>query len=428
METALLSGGILILLFLSAFFSGSETALTASSRAQLHRLEEEGNWRAAIVNKLRLNREKMIGGILLGNNLVNILASALATSLLIDLFGKGGVVYATLIMTLLILIFSEVIPKSYALYHATSAALFIGPIMRPIIIFFSPFLYFINLVVKFSLNILGIKLEEQYSYAGNEEELRGAIDLHKGADPEINQERVMLRSILDLGDVDVSEIMVHRKDVFMINADDEYEDLMTQIFDSPYTRIPIWEEKPENIIGVLHVKDILRTMRSLQNEDDQLVKLEVKDLASSPWFIPESTSLLDQLQAFRRRHEHFSLVVDEYGSFLGIVTLEDILEEIVGDISDEHDVALPSGVRPQSDGTYVIEGTVTIRDLNREFEWKLPDDEASTLAGLILHEARIIPQVGQRFQYFGFRFEIIKRQRNQITLVKVVPPVDNDED
>jgi Mg2+/Co2+ transporter CorB len=248
-------------------------------------------------------------------------------------------------------------------------------------------------------------------------ELKGAIEVHAGEEG-VKEERRMLRSILELADVEVGQVMTHRRNAITIDAGQTPSAILDLVVNSPYTRLPLWKDDPDNIVGIIHAKDMLRAVRSLNSELD---KLDVVELASPPWFIPDSTTLQEQLQAFRQRREHFALVVDEYGSLMGVVTLEDILEEIVGDIADEHDVAV-AGVRPQSDGTYIIDGSVPIRDLNREFEWRLPDDEAATIAGLILHEARQIPEVGQIFRFYGFRFEIARRQRNQITGLRVTPP------
>ncbi len=420
MDTGLLVliGAIAVLLVLSAFFSGSETALTAASRLRMHRLEQLGNRRAGLVNRLREHREQLIGAILLGNNLVNILASVLATSVLLGLFGQVGLAYAAVVMTLLILIFAEVLPKSYAINHADRLALAVAPVLRVIVFVLAPVTHAIQIVVRGTLKLFGSELGAQLSLSAREEELRGAIELHKGSAPEIGQERAMLRSILDLADVDVGEIMTHRKNVAMIDAEAPPAAIIDEALASPYTRIPLWRHEPDNIVGVLHAKALLREVRT---HEVKLDRLDIDTVAAKPWFILESTSLLEQLQAFRRRREHFALVVDEYGALMGIVTLEDILEEIVGDIADEHDLPV-AGVRALADGSYMVDGTVTIRDLNRQFEWDLPDEEAATVAGLVLQEARRIPEAGQVFQFYGFRFEILRRKRNQITSIRITPP------
>jgi len=409
---------ILLLLVLSAFFSGSETALTGASRPLMHQLERRGDKKAIIVNKLYNDKNRLIGAILLGNNLVNILASALATSVLIALFGEAGVVYATIAMTILVLVFSEILPKTYALENADKMALAIAPVIRPIVIVLSPITATIQTIVFFTLRIFGARTGDDDNAELSAEELRGAIDLHEGNDTEvINHERAMLRSVLDLNEVQVVEIMVHRKSTTLIDADLPAEEIVDQALISPFTRIPLWRDKPENIVGVIHAKGLLRAIRA---QNGRAEGLDINALTTPPWFVPETTTLLDQLQAFRQRHEHFALVVDEYGSLQGIVTLEDILEEIVGDISDEHDVMV-SGVEIRPDGGYLVDGTVTIRDLNRQFDWDLPDEEAATIAGLILYESRRIPEVGQAFIFHDFRMEVRKRLRNQITEVKIKP-------
>jgi Mg2+/Co2+ transporter CorB len=397
--------------------------MTGASRARMHALEQGGSRAAAIVNRMWLRKERLIGAILLGNNLVNIAASAIATSVAITLLGENGVFAATVVMTLLVLIFSEVLPKTYAIHHADRMAVFVGPILRVFVVIFGPVNHAIFLVVRGTLKIFGVDIGNPIGSEQSEEELRGAIDLHAGGSEEVRQERQMLRSILDLGDVEVGEIMTHRKNVVTVNADLPIDELITEVLSSPYTRVPMWRGTPDNIVGVIHAKELFRAAKELSGQED---KIDVADVANSPWFIPDATDLLSQLQSFRQRHEHFAIVVDEYGEVLGIVTLEDILEEIVGDIADEHDVEI-EGVRQIKDGAVIVEGTVTIRDLNRQFEWKLPDEEASTIAGLVLHEARRIPEVGQVFVFHGFRFEILGRQRNQVTSLKVTPIDDDGE-
>ncbi len=407
---------IFILLLLSAFFSGSETALTATSRPLMHQLEQNGEAGAGRVNRLLDNRERLISTILLGNNLVNILASALATSIMISLAGDAGVVYATVIMTLLVLIFSEILPKTYAIRNADQMSLLIAPLVNVMVVAMSPVTGVINFLVRGFLKIFGVNYRAGEAFFSSAEELRGAIDLHSDRDRAIDHERAMLRSVLDLAEVQVGEILIHRKDVTMIDAGQPPEKVVEEVLASPYTRIPLWLEEPENIVGVLHAKALLRAVRA-QKEGETL---NVVELAAKPWFIPEQTNLLDQLQAFRQRQEHFALMVDEYGSLMGIVTLEDILEEIVGEISDEHDDSFP-GVVTNGDGSFTAQGSVTIRDLNREFGWGLPDDEAATIAGLILHESRRLPEQGQIFKFHGLKFEILHRQRQQITSIKITP-------
>ncbi|MDD9877948.1 MAG: HlyC/CorC family transporter [Magnetovibrio sp.] len=416
---------IAFLLILSAFFSGSETALTAASRPLMHQLEQSGDAKAALVNRLRDDQERLIGAILIGNNLVNIMASAMATGVLIALFGTAGIAYATIAMTALVLVFAEILPKTYAIRTADRTALTIAPAINVVVTLFAPLTIAINALVRGALFLVGVRTRADDQGGSTEEELRGAIDLHDGDDTAIKHERAMLRSVLDLDDVQVLEIMTHRKDVLALDASLPVAEIIQQAVDSPYTRVPLWRDDPDNIVGVLHAKALLRELWARGGDPSGLKILEE---GSEPWFIPEQTPLLDQLEAFRERREHFALVVDEYGSFQGVVTLEDILEEIVGEIDDEHDVAV-TGVNRADDGSYVVDGKVTIRDLNRLCEWRLPDGEAATIAGLVLHEARRIPDVGQRFIFHGFLFDIVERQRNQITQVRITPPAaDFDDD
>ena len=413
-----LISAIVVLLVLSALFSGSETALTAASTPVMHQLEQKGSRRAGIVNRLHARKERLIGAILLGNNLVNILASALATSALIGVFGEAGVVYATVVMTLLILIFAEMLPKTYAFKNANSTALAVAPVVNGVVWLLAPVTAAIQAIIRSVLKPFGVDVQAEEMLGSNYEELRGAIDLHARDGAAETNERAMLRSVLDLSEVWVSEIMTHRRNMVTINAELPTDTIVDEVLESPYTRIPLWRGTPDEVVGVLHAKALLRAVRAREGD---LTELDILSLAASPWFIPESTSLLDQLQAFRERHEHSALVVDEYGSLMGVVTLEDILEEIVGEITDEHDIAVP-GVRPQPDGSYLVQGSVTIRDLNRELDWHLPDEEAATIAGMILHESRRIPDVGQTFRFHDFRFEIVRRQRQRIALVRLTPP------
>lgn len=412
---------VFVLLFLSGFFSGSETALTAASKSRLHNWEKDGNKGAAIVNRIRERKDRMIGALLLGNNLVNILASALATFVMTELFGSVGVVYATMIMTLLVLIFAEVLPKTYALTHADKMAVFIAPIMNVVIKVFAPIAIVVNFIVKKTLKLFGADMDK-IGENSHMEVLRGVIDLHEGADNETYEQRAMLRSVLDLFEVDIEEIMTHRKNVLMLDANDPIEKIIEEALESPYTRMPVYRDDNDNIIGVLHAKALMRELKARERANQGIDDLDIEELSTDPWFVPEATTLYEQLQAFRSRREHFAAVVDEYGSYMGIVTLEDILEEIVGEIDDEHDEAFV-GVRKQANGTYLVEGDVTIRDLNREFEWDLPDDEDySTVAGLIIHEAQTVPEAGQSFTFYDFRFDIVKRQRNQLGLIRVSAP------
>jgi Mg2+/Co2+ transporter CorB len=407
---------IFFLLVAGAFFSAAETALTTASRARMHQLERTGNKRAQLVAKLNESRERLLGTVLIGNNVVNILGSALATQALIGVFGDAGVALATALMTVLVLVFAEILPKTYALLHADRVALSVAPLLRNIVAVLGPISGAADWIVRRILKLFRVKAPEGAAVA--QEEIRGAIELYSKEVEGTRGERQMLGGILDLAHVDVSEIMVHRKTMFMLEADLPASKILEGVLEAQYTRVPLWRNNPDNIVGVLHAKDVLQAITQHKDEVD---KLDIVALAKEPWFVPGTTNLREQLQAFRRRKVHFALVVDEYGALMGLVTLEDIIEEIVGEISDEYDVAA-TGIRPQSDGSFVVDGTTTIRDLNRRFEWNLPDAEATTIAGLVLHEAQMIPDAGQVFTFYGFRFEILRRQRNQVTLLRLTPP------
>ncbi len=417
---ALMIGAILILILLSAFFSGSETALTATSRALIHKLEVDGNERAGLVNRLISNRERLIGGILLGNNLVNILASALATSIFLKLAGETGVVYATLVMTAVVVVFAEVLPKTYAIANAERMAMAVAPIIRAFVSIFAPVVAAVQWIVRHTLGLFGIDIDESVSFLSPREEIRGAIDLHHREGAVIKQHKDMLGGILDLGDLEVEEVMVHRKNIFMIEATAPTDEIINQVLESPYTRIPLWADDPENIVGVLHAKDLLRAIHKAIGDYG---KIDILKVAHKPWFVPETTGLEEQLSAFLQERTHFALVVDEYGALMGLITLEDILEEIVGDIVDEHDV-LQTGIRPHANGTVSVDGSVSIRDLNRIMDWTLPDLEATTIAGLVIHEAKTIPEQGQAFTFYEFKFEILGKNRNQISTLRITPLED----
>jgi len=410
-------GAILVCLLLSFFFAGSETALTASSRAAMLRLAQDGNREAGIVNRLLAARERLIGALLLGNNAVNILASALATSVFLVWFGDVGVLYATAMMTVLVVVFAEVLPKTVAFNSPDRIALMVARPMDWVVRVLAPILRAIEWLVSKILHIAGIDADAEQALLPAHEELRGTVDLmHREGSVE-KLDRDMMGGLLDLRDLTVSSVMVHRTEMTTVDADDTPEEIVNAVMKAGFTRIPLWRGKPENIVGILHAKDLLRALKSAEGE---FGKIDVMSIALPPWFVPDIRPLSEQLKAFRRRKTHFALVVDEYGEVEGLVTLEDILEEIVGDISDEHDTPLP-GLRPQPDGSVNVDGAVPIRDLNRAMDWNLPDAEATTIAGLVIHEARSIPDVGQSFTFHGFRFSVMRKERNRITALRITP-------
>jgi len=416
---------ILCLLLLSAFFSGSETALTAASRGKLRARADKGDRGAETALKITEDSERLIGSVLLGNNLVNILATSLATALFTRLLGDSGVALATLLMTFLVLIFAEVLPKTYAITNAETAAARVSPLIGPVILVFSPIVSAIRALVRQILALFGVKTDPHSRILAVREEIAGALQLGHSEGVVEKEDRDRILGALDLGERTVEEIMLHRSQIEMIDADEPPETVLSQCLESAHTRLPIYKDDPENIVGVIHAKDLLRAvdrlMRGPDARPEKLKEFRVLDVAMKPYFVPETTTLDDQMREFLRRHTHFALVVDEYGALRGLITLEDILEEIVGEITDEFDVDAEHPLRRAEDGSILVDGSMTIRDLNRAMDWALPDEEANTIAGLVIHEAQSIPTQGQVFSFHGFRFEVIQRQANRITRLKIRP-------
>ena len=409
------------LLVLSAFFSGSETALTAASRGKLRSRADKGDRGADRALNITEDNERLIGSVLLGNNLVNILATSLATALFTRLFGDSGVALATLVMTLLVLIFAEVLPKTYAITRPEMAASRASGPIALIVLVFAPIVSAVRMITRGVLSLFGVKTDPDSQILAVREEIMGAIALGHSEGAVEKEDRDRLLGALDLGDRAVEEIMLHRSQIEMIDADAPAVEVLEQILESRHTRLPIYRDEPENIIGVIHAKDLSRSMYAFQREGKKIEEFDVLQVAMEPYFIPETTTLDDQMREFLKRHTHFALVVDEYGSLEGLITLEDILEEIVGEITDEFDVQTEHEIKSQSDGSFMVEGSVTIRDLNRAKDWQLPDEEANTIAGLVIHEAQMIPNEGQVFSFHGYRFEVVKRNGNRIEQLRIRP-------
>ncbi len=408
---------VVICLLVSAFFSASETALTASSRAAMMRLEKQGNRDAGVVNRLLATRERLLGAILFANNFTNIAASTLATGLLLAFFGHTGVIYATLAMTLLIFIFAEVLPKTAAFNAPDRMALIVAQPVDRTVRWFSPVLRAVEWLVRLMLRGLGMPVGRIQSILSPREELRGAVDLMHRAGVVEKSDRDMMGGLLDLRELTVADVMVHRTKMVMLDADQSPREIIDGVLAAGVTRLPLWRGSPDNVIGVLHAKEVWRALHAAGGDAD---KLDIAALIKPAWYVPDTTPLAEQLKVFRHRKTPFALVVDEYGELGGLVTLEDIVEEIVGDITDEHDIAVP-GVRPQPDGSVNVDGAVPVRDLNRVMDWNIPDDEATTIAGVVIHEARSIPEPGQTFTFHGFRFHVLRKTRNRITALRVTP-------
>ncbi|MGC3937072.1 HlyC/CorC family transporter [Roseobacter sp. EG26] len=418
-------GVILFLLVLSGFFSGSETALTAASRGKLRAQADKGSRGAERALKITEDNERLIGSVLLGNNLVNILAASLATAIFTRAFGESGVALATLVMTLLVLIFAEVLPKTYAITNSETAAALVSRPISLVVTVFSPVVAAVRLLVRGVLRIFGITTDPDSNILAVREEIAGALQLGHSEGVVEKEDRDRILGALDLNDRTVEEIMLHRSGIEMINADDSPQDILDQCLKSNYTRLPVFRDDPENLIGVIHAKDLLRAMYKLIGGPDgdaaKLKSFKITDVAMKPYFVPETSTLDEQMRQFLRRRTHFALVVDEYGSLQGLITLEDILEEIVGEITDEFDPDAEQSVTSGDDGQFAVDGAMTIRDLNRATDWNLPDDEANTVAGLVIHEAQMIPTSGQVFSFHGFRFEVVARDGNRITELKIRP-------
>jgi Mg2+/Co2+ transporter CorB len=408
------AGVIAALILLNAFFSAAETALTGASRARMATLEREGDRAARRVNDLNENRERMIGAVLLGANIVQIAASAIAASIFVGLYGDLGPLITTVVLTPLLLVFGEVGPKTVAITFADNIARVVAGPVQWMVRVLGPIIIAVQWLVNNSLKLFGVRVDETVDVlSAAREEILGAVEMHAeegGVEADV---RHRLVGALDLSELTVADVMIHRKAIKTLDIDLPPREIIAQAMASAHTRLPLYKDDPENIVGVLHARDLLRAV-SEHGRDG----FEIAHVMRKAWFTPMTTSAEDQLAEFLRRREHFALVVDEYGALMGLVTLEDILEEIVGDIKDEHDIAV-QGVRPQPDGSVNVDGTVPIRDLNRAMNWNLPDEEAVTVAGLVIHEAQAIPEPGQRFAFHGYRFQVLRRQRNQLTALRV---------
>lgn len=409
---------LLLILGVSAIFSAGETSMTAASRGRMHQLERDGDKAAKRVNKLLTNQEKMIGAILLLQNVLNIGASAIAT-ISIDraIPGPWGAAISTAFMTVMVLVFAEVLPKTLAIMKPDDVARFLSRPVSWTVFIFGPIINAVQWFVRAVLRLFGVRMSMEVDVLAAHEEIRGAVEYHHDEGAVQSEDRNMFRGVLDLAELDVSQIMVHRKSIDMIDADLPTERIIDIALGFSHTRVPLYRDNTENIIGILHARDLMAAVIKAKGD---IKSVDVMAIVREPWFIPDTTNLKDQLAEFRRKKAHFALVVDEYGALQGLVTLEDILEEIVGEIDDEHDAVL-TALRRQSDGSIHVDGDLAIRDLNRAMDWDLPDEDAVTIAGLVIHEARTIPEPGQTFIFYGRKFQIMRRQRNQITAIKISP-------
>jgi CBS domain containing-hemolysin-like protein len=425
---------VVVLLAANAFFVSAEFALVKAREVRLESLAEDGSRPARLALHITERLEAYLAACQLGITMASLglgwvgepTVSALLQPLLLPLGLSESAVHFTsfiagfLIFSSLHIVIGEQVPKTFAIRQPEPVSQWIVYPLYGSYILFYPLNWLLNAAARGILALFGVQESSNHEIlTGVEiEGLVGESAEHGGIE---SGEAEYIQNVFRFGDLAVSDVMVHRTAMVMLNADLPSEELVREVLATEYTRIPLWREKPENIVGVLHAKDLLRAIRAV---DGDTARIDVAAIALPPWFVPEMRPLSDQLKAFRRRKTHFALVVDEYGEVEGMVTLEDILEEIVGDIADEHDVVV-AGVRAQADGSVVVDGSVPIRDLNRAMDWHLPDDEATTVAGLVIHEARSIPDRGQSFTFYNFRFRVLRRERNRITALRIGPvPVE----
>lgn len=415
------AGAIIVLIIFSALFSGSETALTSASRGKLKTQAEKGNKGAQRALIITDDRETLISSVLVGNNLVNILATALATNLFTLLFGDSGVLITTIVMTMVVLIFAEVLPKTYAIARPEEASQKASRFILPFIFIFTPIVVVIKALVTAFLRLLGLLEPRSESLEDVQDEIKGRIELEipTGMFDKEDQRRVL--GALDISSLSVEDVMRHRSEIDMLNADDPIEEILAQCMTTPHSRLPVYKDETENIIKIAHVKDLYRNYWG-QNE-----KIETSTPLGEHWytnlkepyFVIETTPLGILMQEFLEKRTHFALVVDEYGALQGLVTLEDIIEEIVGEIEDEYDQEQSEPFKEVSQGVYLVDGALPVREFNKMLNLDLPDDQAVTLAGLVINEIKYIPVKGENFDILGYRFEIVDRIRNRVTQIRI---------
>ena len=413
MSAGLAIAAILFLLLLSAVLTAARTALGEASRTRLGELQKKGEARAERVLSCLEDEGRTIGAFAMWKGLTLMLAGGFSALLLAALPATADRLLAAVLLLIAFAFVSLAMPRALAAARPEGVAMACSPVIAAACAT-AGILAFLERAARRLLRLGG---EDEQDVQSVHEELRETIDLHIKEGTVVKNDRDMLSGILAMQDLEVSDIMVHRTKMTMIDGSEDPKEIVAKVLKSGHTRIPVWKESPDNIIGVLHAKNLFG---ALQKHTGDAAKIDLEDILLPPWFVPDTRAIPDQLNAFLKRKSHFAIVVDEYGEVQGLVTLEDIIEEIVGDIKDEHD-AVASGVRPKPDGSYLVDGAVPIRDLNRAFDWTLPEEEANTLAGLVIHEARMIPEVGQNFVFHGFRFEILKKRRHQITALRMAP-------
>lgn len=403
---------LIFLILVSGFFSGSETGLMSLNRYRLRHLADKNNKGAMRAFRLLQKPDKLIGLILLGNNFVNILASAIATIIGIRLLGEAGILVATIILTIVVLVFAEVTPKTLAAMHPEKFALPATYILEPLLRVLYPFVWFVNLSSKIIFKIFGIRHGTNSDELGSEE-LRIVVNEAATMIPKGHQE--MLLSILDLEKVSVDDIMVPRNEIIGIDLEDEWSDIIKQLAETQHTRLPVYEGDIDHMIGIIHIRRALRFFH-MQNS----TKEDFKKIIREAYYVPTGTPLNTQLLKFKHERRRNAMVVNEYGDILGLVTLEDILEEIVGEFTTD-----PSASRKdlhiKDDGTYLIDGSITVRELNKILNWQLPTEGPKTLNGLIIEYLEHIPEPGTSMLLDKYPIEIIQTTKNAVKTVLIDP-------
>ena len=402
---------LFILLVFSAFFSSSETALMSLNRYRLRHLEQEGHPGATRASQLLNRPDRLIGLILLGNNFVNILASAIATIIGVKLFGENGIVVATFTLTLIILLFAEVTPKTFAALHPERIAFPASFILKPLLVLLYPLVWFTNLITNQLLNLFGIKPEESMSDAINSEELRMALKEAGALIPQ--RHKKMLMSILDLEKVTVDDVMVPRSEIDGLNIDAPLPDIIKQLSYCGNTRLPVYETSLDKLIGIVHVRKALHLLAQ-----DNLTVETLNSIIKAAYFVPEGTPLNTQLIQFQRQKRRTGLVVDEYGDLIGLITLEDIFREIVGEFTADP-IDEDKDIHPQEDGSYLINGSANIREINRSNHWQLPTEGPKTINGLILEYLESIPEPNVSLRIEQYVIEIVQTADNVIRTVRI---------
>jgi len=420
----------LFLLAANAFYVAAEFALVKSRGFRINTLAEENRFGARLVKRILQNLEAYLACCQLGITMASLglgwvgepTVHALLTPALSPLGMSDSALHFTsflvgfLVFSSLHIVVGEQVPKTLAIRQPEPVSLWVAYPLYVSFVLFYPLNWMLNMSSRSILKALGIKEAPQHEIL-SDVEIEGLVEASAEHGKMPMGQAEYIHNVFRFGDLEVSDVMVHRTEMVTINADNPIEEIVSAVLAAQYTRIPLWRDAPENIIGILHAKDLLRAIQAAHGD---LSKIDVAALARPPWFVPDIRPISEQLKAFRRRKTHFALVVDEYGEVMGLVTLEDVLEEIVGDISDEHDIAVAGATR-QIDGSVIVDGAVPIRDLNRLMDWNLPDEEVTTIAGLVIHGARAIPEAGQSFTFHDFRFRVLKKERNRITSLHVTP-------